>query len=285
MMAGSREAAGAERLWAEYKRTGDRAARDKLVVLYAPLVKYVAARVGVGLPRHVDQADLVSYGIIGLIDAIDRFEPGRHVKFETYAIPRIKGAIIDELRALDWVPRSVRSKARRFEQAYATLEATLKRPPTDAEVAEALDLSEDDLRDVLQQISFVGVAALDEVFTGSDRAERATLGDTLADDTSSGPVASLEDKESREQLARAIAELSERERTVLALYYYEGLTLAEIGEVIGVTESRVCQIHAKAVFQLRARLGARERVSGDGRGARGARPRARRSGEPMTAAR
>jgi RNA polymerase sigma factor for flagellar operon FliA len=245
---------GTARLWVEYKKSGERLLRDQLIVLYSPLVKYVAARVAVGLPQHVDGSDLVSYGIIGLIDAIDRFSPDRQVKFETYAIPRIRGAIIDELRAIDWVPRSVRAKARAVEQAYASLEATLLRTPTDAEVAAELGMSEPDLQDILRQISFVGVAALDEVFmVGGDRTDRTTLGDTIPDATA-GPVALFEDKESKEILAQAIMQLGERERTVLSLYYYEGLTLAEIGEILGVTESRVCQIHTKAVLQLRGRL-------------------------------
>jgi RNA polymerase sigma factor for flagellar operon FliA len=265
------------RLWADYKQSADRAVRDQLIVLYSPLVKYVAARVAVGLPQHVDGADLVSYGIIGLIDAIDRFEPSRKVKFETYAIPRIKGAIIDELRAIDWVPRSVRSKARAVEQAYASLEGTLLRTPTDAEVAIELGISEKELQDMLRQISFVGVAALDEVLSvGGERGDRATLGDTVAD-AGEGPVAVFEDKESKEILTQAIKQLGDRERTVLSLYYYEGLTLAEIGEILGVTESRVCQIHTKAVLQLRARLSERAPDGADpgaersGRGRRGAR--------------
>jgi RNA polymerase sigma factor FliA len=254
------------RLWAEYKEAGDRQIRDQLIVLYSPLVKYVAARVAVGLPQHVDGSDLVSYGIIGLIDAIDRFDPIRQVKFETYAIPRIRGAIIDELRAIDWVPRSVRAKARAVEQAYQTLEATLLRTPTDAEVAAELDISERELQDILRQVSFVGVAALDEVFmVGGERTDRTTLGDTIPD-ASDGPVALFEDKESKEILAQAIMGLGDRERKVLSLYYYEGLTLAEIGEILGVTESRVCQIHTKAVLQLRAKLSDRRPDGTDSRG-------------------
>jgi len=245
---------GTTRLWTEYKRSGDRQMRDQLIVLYSPLVKYVAARVAIGLPQHVDSSDLVSYGIIGLIDAIDRFDPVRNVKFETYAIPRIRGAIIDELRAIDWVPRSVRAKARALEQAYATLEATLLRTPTDAEVAAELDISVKELQVVLRQLSFVGVAALDEVFPGRGaRGQYTTLGDTVPD-VGPGPAAYFDEKESKEILAQAIMHLGDRERTVLSLYYYEGLTLAEIGEVLGVTESRVCQIHTKAVLQLRAKL-------------------------------
>jgi RNA polymerase sigma factor for flagellar operon FliA len=264
------------RLWADYKKDNDRRIRDQLIVLYSPLVKYVAARVAVGLPQHVDGSDLVSYGIIGLIDAIDRYNPGRQVKFETYAIPRIRGAIIDELRAIDWVPRSIRAKARAVEQAYAALEANLLRTPTDAEVAAELGMAEQDLQEILRQISFVGVAALDEVFmVGGDRSDRTTLGDTIPDATA-GPVALFEDKESKEILAQAIMQLADRERTVLSLYYYEGLTLAEIGEILGVTESRVCQIHTKAVLQLRARLSDRSPDGPDTR-SRGRSPSGRRS--------
>ncbi|MDA8276414.1 MAG: RNA polymerase sigma factor WhiG [Actinomycetota bacterium] len=247
---------GIDRLWAEYKQTGERALRDQLIVHYAPVVKYVAGRVSVGLPRHVDESDLASYGIIGLIDAIERFDPVRNVKFETYAIPRIKGAIIDELRSIDWVPRSVRAKARSVEQSYAKLEATLHRTPTDAEVAADLDMTDAEFQNVLRQISFVGVVALDEVFRGGDRSDRSTLGDNLPD-TGAGPMATFEVKETKEALVHAIAQMGEREKTVLTLYYYEGLTLAEIGQVLGVTESRVCQIHTKAVLQLRAKLGDR----------------------------
>ena len=264
------------RLWERYKATGDAEVRQQLIVLYSPLVKYVAGRVAVGLPQHVDGADLVSYGIIGLIDAIDRYDTSRAVKFETYAIPRIRGAIIDELRAIDWVPRSVRAKARAVEQAYSSLEANLLRTPTDAEVAAEMGVSERDLHDVLRQISFVGVAALDEVFmVGGDRSDRTTLGDTIADATA-GPVALFEDKEAKEILSQAIAKLGERERTVLSLYYYENLTLAEIGEILGVTESRVCQIHTKAVLQLRSRLGDRsgDAAAGTAGGAAGGTARA-----------
>jgi RNA polymerase sigma factor for flagellar operon FliA len=162
----------------------------------------------------------------------------------------------------------VRAKARAVEQAYATLEANHLRTPTDAEVATELDITESELQDILRQISFVGVAALDEVFmVGGDRADRTTLGDTIPD-AAAGPVAMFEDKESKEILAQAIMQLGERERTVLSLYYYEGLTLAEIGDILGVTESRVCQIHTKAVLQLRGRLSERAPDGTDTRGGR-----------------
>ncbi|HVF75138.1 MAG TPA: RNA polymerase sigma factor WhiG [Acidimicrobiales bacterium] len=248
-----------DQLWADYKASGLREARDRLIVHYSPLVKYVAGRVSVGLPQNIEQADLVSYGIFGLIDAIDKFDPGRAIKFETYAIARIKGAIIDELRSIDWVPRSVRAKARSVEKAYAKLEATLLRTPTDAEVAAEMGISEQDLHNVFNQISFVGLIALDEMLSvGGDRGESTTLGDTIPD-KGEGPVAAFEVEEMKQILASAINRLGDREKIVLTLYYYEGLTLAEIGEVLGVTESRVCQIHTKAVLQLRSKMAEPER--------------------------
>jgi RNA polymerase sigma factor FliA len=247
-----------EKLWAEYKASGAREARDRLIVHYSPLVKYVAGRVSVGLPQNIEQADLVSYGIFGLIDAIDKFDLDRNIKFETYAIARIKGAIIDELRSIDWVPRSVRAKARAVEKAYATLEANLLRTPTDAEVAAEMGMSESELHTVFNQISFVGLVALDEMLSGGERGESTTLGDTLPD-RGAGPVAAFEVEEMKQILASAINRLGDREKVVLTLYYYEGLTLAEIGEVLGVTESRVCQIHTKAVLQLRSKMTEPER--------------------------
>jgi RNA polymerase sigma factor for flagellar operon FliA len=242
------------RLWAEYKGSKCKEARDRLIVHYSPLVKYVAGRVSVGLPQNIEQADLVSYGIFGLIDAIDKFDLSRNIKFETYAIARIKGAIIDELRSLDWVPRSVRSKAKAVEKAYAKLEASLLRTPTDAEVAAEMGISPQELNGVFQQISFVGLVALDEMLSVSgERGETTTLGDTIGD-KADGPIELFEIEETKEVLADAINRLGDREKIVLTLYYYEGLNLAEIGDVLGVTESRVCQIHSKAVIQLRSRL-------------------------------
>ena len=248
-----------DQLWADYKATGSREARDRLIVHYSPLVKYVAGRVSVGLPQNIEQADLVSYGIFGLIDAIDKFDPARAIKFETYAIARIKGAIIDELRSIDWVPRSVRAKARSVEKAYAKLEAALLRTPTDAEVAAEMGISEPELQAIFNQISFVGLIALDEMLSvGGERGESTTLGDTIPD-KGEGPVAAFEVEEMKQILASAINRLGDREKIVLTLYYYEGLTLAEIGEVLGVTESRVCQIHTKAVLQLRSKMAEPER--------------------------
>ncbi len=238
--------------WARFKRTGAQQERDELIVYYAPLVKYVASRIAAGLPQTVDQSDLVSYGMFGLIDAITKFDPERGFKFETYAISRIKGAVLDELRAIDWVPRSVRSKAKSVERAMSKLESKLHRAPTDDEIADELDISSDQLSGIYKQISSLGMVALDEMlsFNGS---ESLTFGDTLAD-RREGPVTTYERVEMRQLLADAINKMNEREKIVLTLYYYENLTLAEIGKVLGVTESRVCQIHTKAVLQLRSRL-------------------------------
>jgi RNA polymerase sigma factor FliA len=246
------------RLWGEFKQnevSGAReGARERLILHYAPLVKYVASRVATGLPASVDQADLVSYGMFGLIDALEKFDLGRGNKFETYAIPRIKGAIIDELRAMDWVPRSVRFKAREIEKAYSDLESIHKRGPTEKEVAARLGVTLRELHEVINQISFVQVLQLDEILSvGSDRGEQVSLLDTLAD-RGTDPTTALEGEETRGLLAAAINSLSEREKIVVTLYYFEGLTLAEIGDILGVTESRVCQIHTKAVGQLRLQL-------------------------------
>ncbi|HEY3265106.1 MAG TPA: RNA polymerase sigma factor WhiG [Actinomycetota bacterium] len=241
-------------LWDEFKATASAEARERLILHFAPLVKYVASRVATGLPASVEQADLVSYGMFGLIDALEKFEPARGNKFETYAIPRIKGAIIDELRAMDWVPRSVRFKAREIEKAVSDLESMLKRAPSEREVAERLGVSVSELHDVINQISFVSVLALDELLSvGNDRGEQVSLLDTLAD-KGTDPTLGVEGQETRALLAGAINSLSEREKIVVTLYYFEGLTLAEIGDILGVTESRVCQIHTKAVNQLRLQL-------------------------------
>ena len=242
-------------LWVEFKETADPRLRERLILHYSPLVKYVAGRVGVGLPPNIEQADLVSYGIFGLIDAIEKFDISRAIKFETYAISRIKGAIIDELRAIDWIPRSVRYKAREVEKAYAALEARLHRTPTEPEVAEELGIGLDELHTIFSQVSFVNVIALDELLNvGGERGDKVSLVDTLEDTRAEDPVQAFETEETKYLLARAINTLPEREKIVVTLYYYEGLTLAEIGQVLGVTESRICQMHTKAVLQMRSKL-------------------------------
>jgi RNA polymerase sigma factor for flagellar operon FliA len=248
-------------LWQEFRRTKDKGLRDRLILTYAPLVKYVAGRLGSGLPAHVDEGDLVSYGLLGLIGAIERYDPDRDIKFETYAISRIKGAIIDELRALDWVPRSVRSRAREIERAIAELEAKLGTAPTDEQIAAKIGISVDELEESLTDISRSSIAALDELWSVSGEGDQVSLMDTIEDTQGVRPQEALDETEMREALADAIARLPEREKLVVTLYYYEELTLREIGEVLGVTESRVSQLHTQAILRLKARLsGAAQRV-------------------------
>ena len=242
-------------LWRRYKQGGDESARERLVVAYSPLVKYVAGRTGARLPSHVDQADLISYGMIGLIESMERFEPQRQIRFETFAMQRIRGAIIDELRSLDWVPRSVRSRARDIEEANSKLEHELGRVPTDAELAERLKMTEDELQDALLTISNSSILALEELWMTPDASgDRVSLLDTLEDERAPDPQAALDTSELKERLQESVQDLPERETLVIALYYFENLTLREIGEVLGVTESRVSQLHSKAVLRLRSRL-------------------------------
>jgi len=241
-------------LWERYKVADDTAARDQLILNYSPLVKYVAGRLASSLPQTVDTADLISYGIFGLIDAIEKYDLERAIKFETYAIARIKGAIIDELRAMDWVPRSVRSRAREIEQAYIRLENELKRVPNDEEVAAEIGVSVSDYHDILTKLSYTSVVSFEELWVGNDRDDSQSGVASIKDDTAEDPVAIFESLELRDILADAIDRLPDREKTVIALYYYEGLTLKEIGQVLGVTESRVSQLHTKAVLRLRARM-------------------------------
>jgi RNA polymerase sigma factor for flagellar operon FliA len=242
-------------LWRRYKDEGDEGARERLVVAYSPMVKFVAGRLGAGLPSHVEDADLISYGLVGLIGAIERFEPERGIKFETFAMTRIRGAIIDELRSLDWVPRSVRSRAREIETAQAKLEHELQRAPTEAELAAKLNLTEEELQGALLEIANSSVYALDELWTVSDSSgDQVSLLDTIADESAADPQEALASTEVKDLLTEAIGGLPEREQLVVALYYYENLTLREIGEVLGVTESRVSQLHTKAVMRLKSSL-------------------------------
>lgn len=231
--------------WDAWRGSADPSARDWLVVHYASLVKFVAGRLSAGLPRSVDTGDLVSAGVFGLMNAIDRYDPSHGAKFETYAIPRIRGAILDGLRALDWVPRSVRARSRAIQDAIASLEHSLGRTPTDDEIAGELGIEGTELEKWLADVAAGSVGPLDHV---------AVAGEPADSDHSMQPGRQLEEIELREAMRREVGRLPERERAVLVLYYDDGLTLAEIGEALGVTESRVSQIHAKAVLQLRSRL-------------------------------
>ena len=244
-------------LWRSYKVDGDELARERLVVAYSPLVKFIAGRMASGLPSHVEEGDLVSYGLLGLIGAIERFDLEREIKFETFAVARIKGAIIDELRSLDWVPRSVRAKARDVERAHAALEGSLARAPTDEEMAAKLEMTVDEFRDILLEIANSSVLALDDLWTFADPeggGRQISVLDTIQDPNALDPENEANTAELKDRLADAIESLPERERLVIALYYYESLTLREIGEVLGVTESRVSQLHTKAVLALRSRF-------------------------------
>ncbi len=237
-------------LWDEFTASRTKASRDQLILHYAPVVARVAARVGMRLPRTVEQADLVSYGMFGLIDAIEKFDTDREVRFESYAAARIRGAIMDELRASDWVPRSVRTKARAVDKAHAELEAKLHRSPTDEETADHLGIPVRELRAVYAKLATVNVSALDDM--AGDRG--VPFKDTLRDERCPDPAGAIDAAETKHLLARAIEQLAERERIVVVLYYYEGMTLAEIGRVLGVTESRISQMHTAAMLRLRTRL-------------------------------
>jgi RNA polymerase sigma factor for flagellar operon FliA len=247
------------RLWHAHKYAHQQSARDELIIHYAPLVQFVAGRMAATAPSHVDKADLVSYGVFGLIDAVERFDPERGYRFETYAIARIRGNILDELRSYDWVPRSVRAKARAIDTAVGDLQSELHRAPTECELAVALGMSVDELQRALSQVAVVNLVNFDAALSAAVDGESAlTVGDLLVDG-GEGPGHHVELEETRRALAEAIDRLGEREREVVSLYYHDGLTLAEIGEVLGVTESRACQIHGKAVAQLRRRLAVGER--------------------------
>ena len=231
-------------LWTAYRASGDVELRNRLVLQYSPLVKYVAGRVRSGLPSSVDQSDLVSDGVIGLMDAIERFEPERGLQFQTFAVPRIRGSIIDGLRALDWVPRSVRNKVRDIEHAQVTLEKRLGRTPDDEEIAAELGITVRELRDLYAKVSFTSLASFEEF--------------GLTDELAPASLEAIEDEQGKATLMRAVEELPERDRIIIALYYFEGLTLAEIGEILGVTESRISQLHTKATLALRSKLVALE---------------------------
>jgi RNA polymerase sigma factor FliA len=243
-----------EELWQDFKVSKDPKIRDAFVKQYAPLVKYVAGKVAVGMPHNVEFDDLVGFGVFGLFDAIKKFDPDKHVKFKTYAVTRIRGAIFDELRAIDWVPRSVRQKTREIDDAVHRLEASLGRAASDQEIAKELGMSIKDFQKNLLKISGTSILSLNDVwYTGEDN-DKVSIVDSIESPQSLNPDIIVEKDEIKRVIVQAIDELPEKEKKVLVLYYYEDLTLKEIGKVLEVTESRISQLHTKAIMRLRAKL-------------------------------
>jgi RNA polymerase sigma factor for flagellar operon FliA len=242
-----------EELWRRYKKANDSQAREKLIEQYIPLVKYVAGRLAMNLPSSVDVGDLESFGFFGLLDALEKYDAERNIKFETYATTRIRGAIIDGLRSLDWVPRSTRAKARLVESQIYELTNDLGRTPTNEEIATALGLTLDDYFALLSELKGANLFSLDDAAAGEQGGEDLKVLDLVVDQGLL-PDQRMIEKESVAELAAAIEQLSEREQLVLALYYHEDLTLKEIGHVLQVSESRVSQIHTKAIMTLRSKL-------------------------------
>jgi len=243
-----------DELWLQYRKTRDLKIRETFIKQYAPLVKYVAGKVAVGMPHNVEFDDLVGFGVFGLLDAIDKFDPDKNVKFKTYAVTRIRGAIFDELRSIDWVPRSVRQKTREVEDAIGTLEARLGRTATDQEIAGALGLSEEEYLKTLQKISGTSMLSINEVWYSGDENDKVSIGDSIESPASLNPEVIAERDEIRRVIVEAINELPDKEKKILVLYYFEDLTLKEIGQVLEVTESRVSQLHTKAIMRLRFKL-------------------------------
>jgi RNA polymerase sigma factor for flagellar operon FliA len=231
----------------------DKKTKEKLILEYAPLIKFIAQKIAVRLPSNIEFDDLVSSGVIGLMDAIDKYDPSRDNKFKTYAEFRIRGAILDELRAQDWVPRSIREKAKQLERAHLRLEQRLGRVPTEDEVTTELNISKDEYYDLLNQVKSVSVFSLDEAgsFNSSDRKSILSL---LESCKVPSPINELNLKAVKDIVTKAIESLPEKQRLVLSLYYYEDLNLKEIGDVLDVTESRVSQLHTQAILWLRRKL-------------------------------
>lgn len=240
-------------LWNRYKEHRDTKSREELVMHYAPLVRYVAGRMAMGLPSQIELDDLESYGLFGLLEAIERFDPARGVKFETYALTRIRGAVIDGLRADTWAP-ALKQKAKQIEQAQATLESQLGRDPTDEELAGKLGLSLVDLARRQSEVSAAVMLSLDDSSSSGSDEEGLTVAEKLMDPTSPDPVLQALHSERRETLAQAIEKLTEKERLVVTLFYYEGLTAKEIAQVMSLSVARISQLHSKAILRLRGRL-------------------------------
>ncbi len=240
-----------EEQWREYKKTNNSKIREELILKYAPIVKYIAGKIAIGTP-NIDYNDLISYGIIGLIDAIEKFDPNQGFVFQTYATKRIKGAIVDELRLLDWVPRLMRKRAKELEDTYIKLEKKYQRPATNEEVCKELGINKEEFNQILLDIAGATVISLDDVwYIGENNYEIFGV-ETIEASSAQNPDVIIEKEEVKNRLENAInRRLNEKEREVIALYYYEDLTLKEIGKVMGMTESRICQLHANAITKLK----------------------------------
>lgn len=243
-----------EELWLEFKKTRSPELRDAFIRKYMPLVKYVAGKVATGMPGSVEFDDLVGFGQFGLLDAINKYDPEKNVKFKTYAVTRIRGSMIDELRVLDWVPRSVRQKAREIEDAIVEVESRLGRPATDSEIAASMGISEEEFQQTVMRVSGTSVLSLDDVWYSGDDSDHVSIGDSIESPSSFNPDVIVEREEIRRVIIESIKELPKKEKMVLVLYYHEDLTFKEIGQVLNVSESRISQLHTKANMRLRAKL-------------------------------
>lgn len=242
------------RMWKKFKRTKSQVIREEIIKKYLYLVKYVAGRVAIGLPPNIEFNDLVSYGILGLFDAINKYDVSQGNKFETYAVSRIRGSIMDELRKLDWAPRLLRKKAREIEKKCKELEEKNGRIASDTELAKALKMSTSELNGIYSDLNSTAFLSLDEVWQNDDGNKPISRLQTIEDSLITDQLNYVHQSEVREIIADAIDELPEKEKLVIVLYYYENLTLREIGEILDVSESRVCQIHTKVVTRLRSHL-------------------------------
>jgi len=243
-----------EELWVRYMKSREPLIREIFAEQYSPLVKYVAGKVAIGLPQNIEFEDLIGYGVFGLLDAIEKYDPARGIKFKTYAVTRIRGAIYDELRSIDWVPRSIRQKAKELEKMIGTMENRLGRTVEDEEIANELGISIVDFHNMLIKISGSSVLSLSDVWYLGDDNDKILVADTIESPLSLNPDIMVERDEIKKIIYNVIIGLPEKEKKVLILYYYEELTLKEIGKVLEVTESRVSQLHTKAILRLRAKL-------------------------------
>ena len=248
-----------EELWVKYKEDGSQSAREKLILKYVPLVKHIVGKLIINIPDKYKFDDLVNYGILGLMDALERFDYQRGIKFSTYAVPRIKGSIYDEVRKDDWVPQSVRKKSKKFTSALMKLEDKLNRKPTDKEIKEELDLNTKQYQKMLSEINIPENISLEKIISFKDN-DTLTIKDLVQDSEDEQPDKVFDYNKMKEILGAAIDKLPQKEKLVVSLYYYEDLTLAEIGEIMELTPARISQLHTKSIFRLRGYLGQKKEL-------------------------